>query len=153
MNSLCQLLIFAVGGQRYALDISRVQRVVRIVEITPFSGLPSVVAGIINMHGEVVPVISLRRCCALPERGIELSDRLIILGLERRNVALWVDEVFDLRDCNETQWTPAEEVMNKLAYVDGVFKNRDELVILHDAEGYLSRNDHDILDRELVALQ
>ncbi len=153
MKSLCQLLVFAVGGQRYALDISKVQRVVRIVEITPFSGLPSVVAGIISMQGEVVPVISLRRCCELPERGIELNDRLVILDLERRKVALWVDEVFDLQDCNETQWVPAEDVLNKLAYVEGVIKSKEELVILQDPEGYLSRSDHDILDQELPASQ
>jgi len=149
VNSLGQLLVFAVGEQRYALDISRVQRVVRIVEITPYPGLPSIVAGVVNIQGEVVPVISLRRCCALAERDIELSDRLVIVSLERRRVALWVDDVLELQDCDETQWIPAEEVLNKLIYVEGVVKRGEKLVILQNPEGYLSRKDHDILDQEL----
>jgi len=149
VNCLSQLLVFAVGGQRYALELSRVQRVVRMVEITPFSGLPSIVAGVVNIEGDVVPVISLRRCCALPERRGELSDRLIFVTLERRKVALWVDDVVELQDRNETQWIPAEEVLNKLTYVEGIVKSGDELVILQNPEGYLSPEDHDILDQEL----
>ena len=149
MNSPTQLLIFAVGGQRYALDISQVERVVRMVEITPLSGLPSVVAGVVNIAGEVIPVISLRRCLVLPERGIELSDRLIVVNLERRRVALWLDDVLELQNPDEMQWIPAEEVLSKLVHVEGVLKSEEELVILQNPEGYLSGQDHDILDREL----
>lgn len=148
-KSRALLLVFAVGEQRYALDISRVERVVCMVEITPFSGLPSIVAGVVNIGGEVVPVISLRRCLVLQERGIELSDRLIIVSLERRRIALWVNEVLELQDCDEMQWIPAEEVMNKLMYVEGIVKSGETLMILHNPEGYLSRKDHDILDQEL----
>ena len=149
VNSHCQLLVFAVGEQRFALDISRVERVVRMVEITQFPGLPSIVAGVVNIRGEVVTVISLRRCFVLPERGIELGDRLIIMSLERRRVALWVDDVLELQDCDEMEWIPAEEVLNKLTYVEGVIKSGEKLVILQNPEGYLSRKDHDILDQEL----
>lgn len=149
MNPLSQILVFAVGGRQYALELFRVQRVVRMVEITPFSGLPAIVAGVVNIRGEVIPVISLRRCCALPERGIELSDRLIIVNLERRRVALWVDDVLGLQEFDEMQWIPAEEVLNKLRYVEGVIKSDEGLVILQNPENYLSPEDHDILDQEL----
>jgi len=145
----CRLLVFVVGEQRYALDISQVQRVVRMVEITSFPGLPSLVAGVVNVQGEVVPVISLRRCFVLPERGMKLSDRLILVRMERRSVALWVDDVLGLQDGDAAQWVSAEEVLNKLRYVEGIFKIGKELVILQNPEGYLSRKDHDILDREL----
>jgi purine-binding chemotaxis protein CheW len=148
-NFPCRLLVFAVENQHYALEISSVQRVVPIVEITPLPGLPAIVAGIVNIQGEVVPVISLRRCCALPERGVRLSDRLIILSLERRRVALWVDDVLELRDCEETQWIAAAEVLSALKSVEGIVKNGEELLILQNPEGYLSRKDHDLLDSEL----
>ncbi len=150
-NYPCRLLVFAVENQNYALDISSVQRVVPIVEITALPGLPSIVAGIVNMEGEVVPVISLRRCCGIPERGMRLSDRLILLILERRRVALWVDDVLELRDCDKAQWIPAEEVLSKLKSVEGVVKDEEELLILQNPEGYLSREDHDLLDSELLS--
>lgn len=149
VNFLGQLLVFVVAGQRYALDISRVERVVRMVEITPFPGLPSLVAGIARVRGEVIPVLSLRRCFVLPERGISLSDRLILVGLERRRVALWVDDVLGLEPDGSAQWIPAEELLNQLAYVEGIVAGGDELVILQNPEGYLSGKEHDLLDREL----
>jgi purine-binding chemotaxis protein CheW len=149
-NFPCRLLVFAVENQNYALEISSVQRVVPIVEITPLPGLPSIVAGVVNIQGAVVPVISLRRCCSLPERGVRLSDRLIILILERRRVALWVDDVLELQDCDETQWVAAEEVLSMLKSVEGVVQDGEELLILQNPEGYLSRKDHDLLDSELL---
>jgi len=149
VNSLGQLLVFAVGEQRYALDISRVQRVVRIVEITPYPGLPSIVAGVVNIQGEVVPVISLQRCLALEDRGVRLTDRLILLNLDRRRVALWVDDVLEVREYDKTQWISAEDILSQLKAVEGVVKNGEELLILQNPEGYLSRQDHDLLDSEL----
>ncbi|OPY89602.1 MAG: Chemotaxis protein CheW [Syntrophus sp. PtaU1.Bin208] len=151
INFPCRLLVFAVENQNYALDISFVQRVVPIVEITPLPGLPSIVAGVVNIEGEVVPVIPLRRCCGIPERGVRLSDRLIILTLERRRIALCVDEVLEVRDCDKAQWIPAEEVLSRLKSVEGVFKDEEELLILQNPEGYLSRTDHDLLDSELLS--
>jgi len=148
-NFPCRLLVFAVENQRYALEISSVQRVVPIVEITPLPGLPSIVAGVVNIQGEIVPIISLRRCCALPERGVKLSDRFIVLNLNKRRVALWVDDVLELRDYDETQWISAEDVLSTLKSVEGVIKNGEELLILQNPEGYLSREDHDLLDSEL----
>lgn len=148
-NLPCRLLVFTVLNQRYALEISPVQRVVPIVEITSLPGLPSIVAGIVNIQGEVVPVISLHRCCALADRGVRLTDRLIILNLDRRRVALWVDDVLEVREYDKTQWISAEGILSKLKAVEGIVKNGEELLILQNPEGYLSRQDHDLLDSEL----
>jgi len=148
-NSPCRLLVFTVLNQRYALEISPVQRVVPIVEITSLPGLPSIVAGIINIQGEVVPVISLQRCLALEDRGVRLTDRLILLNLDRRRVALWVDDVLEVREYDKTQWISAEDILSQLKAVEGVVKNGEELLLLQNPEGYLSRQDHDFLDSEL----
>jgi len=64
-------------------------------------------------------------------------------------VALWVDDVLELRDYDETQWISAEDVLSTLKSVEGVIKNGEELLILQNPEGYLSREDHDLLDSEL----
>ncbi|OPY82786.1 MAG: Chemotaxis protein CheW [Syntrophus sp. PtaU1.Bin005] len=146
----CRLLVFRVENRNYALDISFVQRVVPMVEITTLPGSPSVVAGVVNIRGGIVPVVSLRLCCGLPERGLKLSDRLIVLQLERRMAALWVDDVLGLQECNEGQWTAAEEITRSLKSVEGIVKNGEELLIFQNPESYLSPKDHDLLDLELL---
>jgi len=73
------IIIFSLDEPRYALPLSLVERVVRIVEITPLPKAPDIVMGVINMHGQILPVINVRRRFNLPEREIRLEDQLIML--------------------------------------------------------------------------
>ena len=70
-----QLLVFALGDQRCALYLPVVDRVVRMVEITPLPKAPDIVLGVVNVHGEVIPVINVRKRFGLPQRDIALTVR------------------------------------------------------------------------------
>ena len=72
-----QYLVFFLDSQRYALHLSAVDRVARIVHITPVSIAPDIVLGIVNMEGVVIPVMNVRQRFNLPKREISPSDRLI----------------------------------------------------------------------------
>ena len=61
MNSCVQLVLFALDEQRFALALSSVERIVRVVDVTPLPSAPPIVLGIINVKGEVVPVYDGRR--------------------------------------------------------------------------------------------
>ncbi len=72
-------VVFAVADRRLAIAIQQVGRVIYAVEITPVPGLPSSVVGAVSLHGEIVPVVDLRRRLGLPERELELSDQFILV--------------------------------------------------------------------------
>jgi len=55
-----------------------------------------------------------------------------------------------LQECNEGQWTAAEEITRSLKSVEGIVKNGEELLIFQNPESYLSPKDHDLLDLELL---
>src|SRR5687767_1730159 len=78
MSPMQHLVIFILDDQRYALPLSAVERVVRAVEVTPVPQGPKGIVGVINVEGEVVPVVNTRRKFGLPERGIETSDQFVI---------------------------------------------------------------------------
>ncbi len=91
-------LIFGVGEETYALDVAAVERVLPAAEVTPLPDAPATVLGLINIAGELMPVISARRHFSLPPRDMELSDRLIVTRAGGKRLALLVDKADDVRD-------------------------------------------------------
>lgn len=86
-------LLFCVDERRYALDVAAVERIVRAVEVTLLPDAPDYVRGLINVAGEIVPVIDVRQRLGLPMREMELSDRLILTKMASGLRALLVDRV------------------------------------------------------------
>ena len=152
MNSCVQLVLFALDEQRFALALSSVERIVRVVDVTPLPSAPPIVLGIINVKGEVVPVYDLRRRFHLPEREIDLADQLMIARTSRQTVALLVDSVSGVLEIAEEEIAPAEKILPEIEYVRGVVKLQDGLVLIHDLEQFLSDEEERILDEALKSV-
>jgi len=141
------LVVFALGDQGYALRLDTVERVLRVVEITPLPKAPEVVLGVVDVHGTVVPAVDLRRRFRLPPRELELSDRLIIARTSQRRLALVVDSVSGLTDVPEDRITGAASLPPGTGYLEGVAILDDGLVIIHDLDQLIAFQE----ERELEA--
>ena len=141
-----QLVVFALDDQRYALHLSAVERIVRAVEMTPLPKAPEIVIGVINVQGRIIPVFNIRRRFHLPEREIELSDQLIIANTARRTVALVVDTVDGVIERLSEEVTPADQVLPRIEYVEGIVKLENGLVLIHDLDKFLSIDEGTKLD-------
>lgn len=144
-----QLVVFALEDQRYALHLSAVERIVRAVEMTPLPKAPEIVIGVINVQGRIIPVFNIRRRFYLPEREIELSDQLIIANTARRTVALVVDTVDGVIERLSEEVTPADQVLPRIEYVEGIVKLENGLVLIHDLDKFLSIDEGTKLDEAL----
>jgi purine-binding chemotaxis protein CheW len=133
-----QLLVFRLDDQRYGLRLSAVSRVERAVEITPLPQAPPIILGIIDIHGKVVPVCNLRKRFGRIERDINLADFLVVADTSRRRVALPVDSVEGLADLAEEAISQTDEVVPGLAFLDGVAKTPDGMILIHDLDRFLS---------------
>jgi purine-binding chemotaxis protein CheW len=71
-----QLLLFLVEGQNFVLPLPVVQRVVGAVAIAELPHAPRGVSGIINVHGNVMPVLDVRMCLGVPVREVEPETTL-----------------------------------------------------------------------------
>src|SRR5471030_1523511 len=96
-----RLLSFNLDDHRYGVAAGAVAEIIRAVAITPLPGSPSVVEGIIDVRGAIVPVFDLRARFSLPAKPLETSDRFIIARTALRVAALHVDHVFDLVDVDD----------------------------------------------------
>jgi purine-binding chemotaxis protein CheW len=143
------IVLFTLDEPRYALDLSAVKRVVRAVEITPLPKAPEIVLGVINLQGQVVPVVDARKRFRLPGREMDLHDRFIIASTSRRLVALVADSVVGIRELGTREMVSAEQALPFASYIQGVAKVEGDLVLIYDLDQFLSLDEEQMLDAAL----
>jgi len=134
-------MTFCLDDERFALDVGVVQRVVRAVAVTPLPGAPAAVAGVIDLHGAVVPVVDARAVLGLPGRRLRASDQFIVVATGTRALALVVDAVGDIVDVAADDVVPREEVLGGLESAGGVLLTASGIVLVHDVDELLSAGD------------
>lgn len=148
---LNRLVAFVVGEQRYAVPLATVQRVVRMVEVTPLPKAPEVVIGVIDLQGNIVPVMSLRKRFGLPEPETSLSDQLMVADTATRRVALMVNSVTGVLERTAEDIIDAEKIVPGAEYVEGIARLQDGILFIHNLERFLSKKEERQLDGLLAA--
>jgi purine-binding chemotaxis protein CheW len=133
-----EVLLFTLEGQRYALPLEDVRELVRAVRLTPLPRAPAVVEGLLDLRGELLPVLDLRRRFRLPARRLSPSDHLIVAQAGPRNLALRVDRAEGLLALEPGQLDASPRELPGVGYVAGALKLTDGLVLLHDLRTFLS---------------
>lgn len=144
------IVVFILDDQRYGLALSAVERVVRVVDVTPLPKAPDIVSGVINVQGRIIPVVNVRRRFRLAEREAALSDQFIIARTSRRPVALVVDSVTGVLECPEGETIPPDAIVPGLEYVAGVVKLSDGMVLIHDLDRFLSLDEERVLHEAMA---
>lgn len=143
------LVVFVLDDQRYALPLDRVQRALRVVAITPLPSAPSIVLGVVDLGGEVLPVVDLRRRFGLPPREVRLADHLLVASTGHRTVTLLVDDTQGAIAAPPERCARAGEILPGLALLEGVVKLDDGLILIHDLGRLLSLDEESALARAL----
>lgn len=133
-----QLVVFVLDDRRYALHLSSVERAVRVVDVTPLPKAPETVNGVVNIHGQVVPVFNMRKRFHLAEREINLGDQLIIAKTSKQTVALIADAVSGVIEIPGEEIITPEKILPGMNYVEGVVKLKDGMILIHDLDRFLS---------------
>ena len=130
-----QYIVIRLGEEQYGIDIRNIENIVRMQTITRIPKMPAFLKGVINMRGEVIPVISMRLKMGLPEDEITKSTRIIVLKLEQEgNVGFIVDEVKEVvtlspDEIEKITYNSKEEKTN---LITAVGKHNGELISLFD---------------------
>jgi len=141
--------MFALDERRYALPLADVERIVRAVDVVPLPGAPHLVLGIIDVGGHVLPVISLRRRFSLPDRTIGLTDQFLIAHTSARRVALVIDEVSDVIECEPAAVAAAASIGPGMEAFRGAVRLSDGLVLIHDLTTLLTPDESRALEAAL----
>lgn len=146
MNKSNQYVVFTLDEQPYALRLSTVERIVRVVEVTPLPKAPEIVLGVVNVQGQIIPVVNIRKRFRLQEREMNLNDQLIIAHTSKRTVALVTDVVNGVVERSEQEVITSEKILPGLEYVEGVVKFENGMIFIHDLDKFLSLEEMKALD-------
>lgn len=127
-----QVVVFSLGQVEYGGDITKVQEIIRLPEITALPGTANYILGIINLRGSIIPIIDLKKKLGLP--GAEITDetRVIVVEINSQKVGLVVDEVSEVISFSSEEIVPADAVGFGIQekYLLGVVRISERLLIL-----------------------
>ena len=125
-----QYIVVQIGNEKYGIDINFIDNIVRMSKITRVPKVQSYFKGVMNLRGEIVPVMSIRKKMGLLDDVITDASRIIIIKLEEKgSIGIIVDEVREVITLNMAE---VEKQTAKDSFINGIGKNGDELISLFE---------------------
>ncbi len=142
MPAAQQFCTFFVDGQCCGLDVARVQEVICAQPMTPVPLAPDVVCGLINLRGQIVTAIDLRRRLGLKERPAQQPPINVVVQTEDGACSLLVDEIGDVLDAPDKAFERPPETLaaTAKALIRGAYKLEDRLLLILDADEVVRLN-------------
>jgi len=121
---------FMLAHERYALELSYIREVYPLKDLTPLPGVPDFILGIVNVRGQILSIVDIRRFFELPERGLTNLNQVIILQSDDMEFGLLADEILGTRSIPRSAIQTSLPTLTgiRAAYLKGV--TGDRLVIL-----------------------
>jgi len=125
---------FSVADMFCGIDVAQVQEVLKYQEMTPVPLTPDVIQGLINLRGQIVTAVDLRRRFHLPERAVDQKPMNMVLRCDGGAVSLLVDEIGDVIEVDGCEHEPPPSTMDPLhrEVVEAVFKLDGRLLLALD---------------------
>ena len=138
-----QQIIFKVNDGEYGMDVSRVNGIETLNDVTPVPNSASHILGIMNLRGTVLPVYSLRTKFGLPEVPVTDKTKIIVTNSNGLMIAFKVDEVHEIIECTDDKLAEFPSIARtpETAYVDKVANHNGRLILLLDQEGMLNEGE------------
>ena len=130
-----QYIVVRLGGEQYGINIKFIDNIVRMQHITRVPKVAAYLKGVINLRGEVIPVMSIRLKMFLPEDEITRNSRIIILKLEQYgSIGIIVDEVKEVvtLDNEHIEKISYDSKEDKVNFINGIGKYDGGLISLLD---------------------
>jgi purine-binding chemotaxis protein CheW len=131
-NGAKQLCTFFVDGLLFGVDVTKVQEVIRHQEMTPVPLASPVVSGLINLRGQIVTALDMRRRLGFPPNRDGQTSTNVAIRHEEGVVSLLVDEIGDVVEADGTLFEAPPETLSVAAkeLIYGVYKLTPQLLLL-----------------------
>ena len=139
-----QFIVVQIGNEKYGIDIGYIDNIVRMQKITRVPKAQSYFKGVINLRGEIVPVMSIRKKMGLEDDVITDASRIIILKVEEKgSLGVVVDQVREVITLNmaEVDKTAVGARNVKDTFINGIGKNGEELISLFEINAILEERE------------
>jgi len=129
------VVVFKVGDSEFAADIANVEGIVTKGKVTKLPQMPDYVEGIMNLRGEVLPLINLKKKLNLDLQGtVDESEKIMVVHLGDKKYGFVIDEVESVSRFRQSALEPVPESLasSEVGYLAGIIKEGDRMIILLD---------------------
>jgi purine-binding chemotaxis protein CheW len=139
-----QYCTFYLDGHYFGADVLRVQEIIRHQELTRVPLAPAAVRGLMNLRGQIVTAIDLRRRLDMKDRPAGQHPVNVVIQTADGPVSLLVDEIGDVLQVSEQAFEPPPETLqgNARALIRGAYKLKGRLMLLLDIDQVIHLSDH-----------
>lgn len=137
-------VVTKINKEEYGMDIEKVQSIEKITKITKVPKTPNYIKGVINLRGEIIPVISLRAKLGMDDIIYDDSTRIVVIKNDDILIGFIVDsanEVIELTDNDVEDISNEEKNINKNTdYISKIGKKDDRLLLILDLDKLISQD-------------
>ena len=148
-----EMLVFRLGSEEYGVDILKVQEIRGYEKVTPIPRSPDYLKGVVNLRGNIVPVIDLRVKFGMSNPAYDSFTVVIVLRIAGRIIGAVVDAVSDVVRFaeNEVREAPRLGAMVDSSYLSGVATQGARMILALDIEKLLSTAEMNLLGEATAA--
>ena len=150
-----QYCTFFVAGQYFGLEVLKVQEIIGYQPMTRVPLAPRMVCGLINLRGQIVTVIDMRRRLQMPTRPVDCVPVNVVVNVDGGAVTLLVDEIGDIVEVAEGAFERPPETLRASAreLIRGAYKLKDRLLLILDPNKIVTPDAGETTSTALVSLK
>ena len=139
-TDVIHVISFNLAGETYGIEYDFVREVFLLNDLTILPGVPSHISGIINVRGQILPVVNIKKIFNIPERGISERMRVIILENEKMEFGILADRVDPIQTIRLEDINPLPVTVSDTGaqYLAGVTK--ENLIIINAGKLLMDKN-------------
>ena len=130
------LVTFRLGSGEYAIDIMQAKEIIKMEKITLIPNAPDFVEGVINLRGNIIPIIDLKKRFNLEEIEGDKNTGIIIVKIEDVDMGIIIDSISKVVYISNSDIQPPPPMLSGIGqkYIKGVGKLEDKLLVVLDLE-------------------
>lgn len=130
------LVTFRLGSGEYAIDIMQAKEIIKMEKITLIPNAPDFVEGVINLRGNIIPIIDLKKRFNLEETEGYKNTGIIIVKIEDVDMGIIIDSISKVVSISNSDIQPPPPMLSGIGqkYIKGVGKLEDKLLVVLDLE-------------------
>ncbi len=135
-------LVFTINEIKLATGLSKVERVISAIETNHLPGAQKVIQGVINVAGQIIPIVNFRKRLHLTNKALTLSDKIIIVNEESTRLGFVVDEILDLKKVkkiniqkHDAHFKESDNLIEGIAIID------ESIILIQNINELLSGNE------------
>lgn len=147
MDEATQYMTFKLGDELFAINVAQVREVLEIPQITKVPTAPSYMRGVVNVRGQAIPVVDLRRRFGLPPVADTINTRVIVMELmiegELAIIGGLADSVHEVIELEKDNINPPPRIAMRWRseFILGMGKRGDDFIIILDVNAVFSSNE------------